>query len=129
MRRDEADRLERLILREAQGGFGAEAVAGASVLGHEDDAAVEPGELLVRLLIPAGGPDSPQVHLDAWAAAHADGMRRLRRDLSLRLPPARLLEIAVDGAGPDGPRITLPHDAALAAEPMPRGRRPRRSRG
>jgi hypothetical protein len=118
MRRDEADRLERLILRETQASFGAAAVAAASVLRHEDDPAVESGELLVRLVIPASGPDSPQADLDAWADAHADGMRLLRREVSLRLAPARLLEITVDGAGPDGPRITLLHDPVLAAEPM-----------
>jgi hypothetical protein len=119
MRRAEAERLERLILREVQAGFGAAAVAGVSVLGDDDDPAMPPGELLVRLLIPATGGDDPQVRLDAWAAAHEGGMRWLRRDLSLRLPPAPMLEIAVAGAEPDGPRIALPHDPALAAEPIP----------
>ena len=48
-------------------------------------------------------------------------MEQLRRELSLRLPPARLLEFTFDGTGAATPRITMPDDGTLAAE-QPSGR-------
>jgi hypothetical protein len=47
-------------------------------------------------------------------------MMRLRRELSLRLPPARQLEFTIDDASePDAaPRITMPDDPALTDEPL-----------
>jgi hypothetical protein len=47
-------------------------------------------------------------------------MKRLRRELSLRLPPARLLEFTVEDPDDPGavPRITMPDDPALTDEPL-----------
>ena len=81
----------------------------------------DPEELLVRVFIavPDGSRD-PQRSLQAWAQAHEARMKRLRRELSLRLPEARLLEFTVDDAGdPDvAPRITMPDDPALTSTPL-----------
>jgi hypothetical protein len=113
--------LERLIDRELKARFPAGAVRRVAVLQHSDDPAIEPGELLVRLFIETdGGPDDDQRSLDAWAQAHQAAMKRIRRELSLRLPPARLLEFTVGGAAGPGaaPRITMPDDPALTSAPL-----------
>jgi len=95
--------------------FGAGAVERAVVLEHSDDPAIEPGQLMVRVFVPA--PEEPANYeqaLAAWQEAHQAGMDTMRRELSLRLPSARLLEFTFDGAGPDGPRITMADDGSLA---------------
>jgi Peptidase family S41/N-terminal domain of Peptidase_S41 in eukaryotic IRBP len=115
-------RLERQIDREVKARFMPGAVRRVALLQHGDDPAIEPGELLVRVFIEtAGGPEDQQRSLDEWAQAHQAGMRRMRRELSLRLPPARLLEFTVDDDTDPGaaPRITMPDDPALTGEQLP----------
>jgi Peptidase family S41/N-terminal domain of Peptidase_S41 in eukaryotic IRBP len=115
------ERLERLIDREVKARFPAGGVRRVVVLQHDDDPAIEPGELLVRLFIETGGgQDDYQRSLEAWAEAHQAAMKRIRRELSLRLPPARLLEFTVDGASDPGaaPRITMEDDPALTSAPL-----------
>ena len=116
-----ADRLERLIDREVKARFPAGGIWRVAVLRHGEDPAVEPGELTVRLFVETGGgPEDGQRSLDAWAQAHQADMKRIRRELSLRLPPARLLGFTVDGASDPGaaPRITMPDDPALTSAPL-----------
>ncbi len=116
------DRIEREIDREVKARFPAGAVRRVTLLQAGDDPAIGPGELLVRVFIEtAAGPADYRRSLDAWALAHEARMRRLRRELSLRLPEARLLEFTVGDAGDPGapPRITVPDDPALTAEPVP----------
>ena len=69
-----------------------------------------PGQLTVRVFIPA------TEDLAAWAAVHRERMEELRRELSLRLPSARLLEFA--SGAPDAPVISMPDDGSLAAEQL-----------
>src|SRR5260370_11983494 len=45
-------------------------------------------------------------------------METMRRELSVRLPSARLLEFTFDDPGETTPRITMPDDGSLAAEQM-----------
>ena len=121
MERAAMDRIEHEIDRELKARFPAGAVRRVALLQHGDDPAIEPGELLVRVFIEAAGPpEHYQRSLDAWEHAHEARMRRLRRELSLRLPVARLLEFTVDDAGDPAaaPRITMPADPALADEPV-----------
>jgi Peptidase family S41/N-terminal domain of Peptidase_S41 in eukaryotic IRBP len=120
----EAARLEQLINREITGRFPLGSVRRATLVRDADDPALAPDELLVRVLVDTSGQSSadPQQLLDDWARANETGMRRLRRELSLRLPPARLLEFTVEEVPSDGtavPRITMPDDPALTAEPLP----------
>ena len=127
MDRTEIGRLEQLIDREARARFLPGAVLRVAVLQHGDDPVIEPGELMVRVFVETGGRSADggsggaEQSLRAWADAHEPGMRKFRRELSLRLPPARLLEFTVEQPGSSGPapRITLPHDQALADEPVP----------
>ena len=95
----EAQHLKRTVEREVRSGFGADAVTRVALLQHGEDPAVGPDELLVRVFIWADPDAGPQPALEAWAQAHGAGMRLLRRELSLRLPAARLLEFTVENAG------------------------------
>jgi hypothetical protein len=71
----------------------------------------DPARLTVRVFVPAAD------DLAAWAAVHRERMEELRRELSLRLPSARLLEFTSDAPG--APVISLPDDGSLAAEQLP----------
>jgi hypothetical protein len=120
----EAVRLEQQINREITARFPAGSVRRATLVLDADDPALEPDEFLVRVFVDTPGQSGadPQQLLDGWARTHEVGMRRLRRELSLRLPPARLLEFTVETPADDAapvPRITVPDDPALTAEPLP----------
>jgi hypothetical protein len=70
-----------------------------------------PGRLTVRVFIPA------TEDLAGWAATHRERVEELRRELSLRLPSARLLEFTSDAA--DAAVVSVPDDGSLAAEQWP----------
>jgi hypothetical protein len=113
------DRIERRINEEVQARFPAGAVQRVALLQHGDDPVIEPGELLVRVFIePAGGPEGYEQSLATWEQAHEARMKRFRRELSLRLPEASLLEFTFgDTSGSEAtPRILLRDDPALTAE-------------
>jgi hypothetical protein len=115
----ELERIERAINHEVNEHFVDGAVQRAALLRPGDDPAIEPGQLMVRVFLPA--PDDRGDYgqaLAAWQDAHRDGMDRLRRELSLRLPAARRLEFTFDDTGSATPRILLPDDGSLAAEQL-----------
>jgi len=117
--RAEHDQIERAINHELNGRFAEGAVQRAVLLQHGDDPAIEPGQLMVRVFIPApGGPEDYEQVLAAWQDANRAGMEEIRRELSLRLPSARLLEFTFDDPDPATPRISMPDDGSLAAEQM-----------
>ena len=119
MERTELDQLERVVDHEIRTRFPRDAVQRVVVLQHGDDPVIEPGELLVRVFIPA--PDRPEGYpesLGAWEEAHQARMKQLRRELSLRLPPARLLEFTFDDTSAATPRIMMRDDGSLAAEQL-----------
>ena len=116
---DQADltRLERMIDSEVKSRFLAGTGRRVALLQPGDD----PDELLVRVFVAVtDGSQDPQRSLQEWARAHETGMKRMRRELSLRLPEASLLEFTVDQEGdPEGaPRITMPDDPALHTATM-----------
>jgi len=112
MERAEQAMVERVINHEMQERFSAGAVQRAVLLQHGDDPAIEPGQLLVRVFVEA----SDEPGLTAWQSAHQGGIDAIRRELSLRLPAARLLEFTFDQPG--APRISVPDDGSLAAEQL-----------
>ena len=119
MERAEKQQIEQVINREARERFFTGAVQRAAVLEPGDDPAIPAGQLMVRVFIPA--PDEPADYeqaLAAWADAHRTGMDNMRRELSLRLPSARLLEFTFDDPGEATPRISMPDDGSLGAEQM-----------
>jgi len=110
--------LERDIDSEVKARFPAGTVRRVTLLHEGDDPAIEPEELVVRVFVEAADqPEDQQRALDEWAQAHQGAMKQIRRELSLRLPQARLLEFAIDA--PDGARIMMPDDPALTAEKLP----------
>jgi Peptidase family S41/N-terminal domain of Peptidase_S41 in eukaryotic IRBP len=113
----ELKRMERMIDNEVKLRFTAGAVQRVALRQVGDDL----DELLVLVFVAvADATQDPERSLQDWARAHEAGMKRLRRELSLRLPEARLLEFTVDDAGdPDGAvRITMPDDPALTSAPL-----------
>ncbi|HEY6277076.1 MAG TPA: S41 family peptidase [Streptosporangiaceae bacterium] len=95
--------------------FPAGAVVRAELLRNGDDPAIGPGQLMVRVVVPGhGGADV----LAAWAGSHRPRMDELRRELSLRLPSARLLEFTLEDADPGTAPISMPDDGSLAAEQL-----------
>jgi hypothetical protein len=104
-----------VIDRAVRNHFPPGAVLRADLLRHGDDPAVGPGQLMIRVLVP--GPGGADV-LAAWAEAHREQMDELRRDVSLRLPSARLLEFALEDADPGTEPLSLPDDGSLAAEQL-----------
>jgi Peptidase family S41/N-terminal domain of Peptidase_S41 in eukaryotic IRBP len=115
----ELEQLQRAINHEMRERFGAGAVQRAVLLRPGDDPAIEPGQLMVRVFLPSPreGEDYEQA-LAAWRDAHQAGMDALRRELSLRLPAARLLEFTFDDADAATPRILMTDDGSLAAEQL-----------
>jgi len=113
----ELTRMDRMIDSEMKLRFPAGAVQRATVLQPGDD----PDELLIRVFVAVpDGPQDPRRSLEAWAQAHEAAMKRVRRELSLRIPEARLLEFTVEDAGAmdAAPRITMPDDPALTSTPL-----------
>jgi hypothetical protein len=117
--RADLDRIERVITRELTERLGADALQRAVVLQYGDDPAIGPGQLLVRVFIPAPGALAEyERSLAEWEQAHRSGIEEMRRELSLRLPSARLLEFTFDVPGGEVPRISVPDDGTLADEQM-----------
>jgi hypothetical protein len=116
---DEAERvqLQRAVDREMKERFAGGAVERVELFQHGDDPAIEPGELLVRVLVRAPDGDLEEA-LAAWQVTHQAGIDEIRRELSLRLPAARMLEFTFDAPGPGLPRISVPDDGSLAAEQL-----------
>jgi len=117
--RADKDQIERVINHAVKERFSEGAVERAVLLEHGDDPAIEPGQLMVRVFVPV--PEEPADYeqaLAAWQEAHRAGMDSMRRELSLQLPSARLLEFTFDDPGETMPRITMPDDGSLAAEQM-----------
>jgi hypothetical protein len=117
--RAEKEQIERVINHYLSEWFAPGPVQRAVLLEHGDDPAIEPGQLMVRVFVPAlDEPADYERTLAAWQDTNQAGMDEMRRQLSLRLPSARLLEFTFENAGPDAPRITMPDDGSLAAEQM-----------
>jgi len=118
--RTELDQLGRAVDEEIKARFPRDTVQRVAVLQHGDDPVIEPGELLVRVFIPA--PDQPEGYAESlagWAETHRARMEQIRRELSLRLPAARLLEFTFDDTSAAAtPRITMRDDGTLAAEQL-----------
>jgi hypothetical protein len=117
--RADLDRIERAITHELTERFGVGTVQRAVVLQYGDEPEIGPGQLLVRVFIPApGAPAEYEQALAEWEQAHRAGMDNMRRELSLRLPSARVLEFTFDVPGAEVPRIRMPDDGSLADEQM-----------
>src|SRR4249919_614961 len=105
------ERLAGVVDREVRARFPAGTVRRVALLQPGDDPQIGPDELLGGVFIEASGrPVDYQRLLDAWARTHETRMKRMRRELFLRLPPARLLEFTIEDPDGAAPRITMPDD-------------------
>ena len=124
-------RLERLIEREVKALFPAGTARRVALVGHDDDdAAMKPDEVTVRVFIDANVGEDDQTGLNSWAHTYQAQIRRLRPQLSLRIarPPVwwaralrpTLLEFTMEEAQKPAARarLTLPHDPALAEKQL-----------
>ena len=108
MDRATLDLGEKQVCEEAKKRFPG-AVRRVALLQYGDDPVIEPGELLVRVFIEAGGPDKDELResLDAFENTHRAAIKQFRRDLSEQLPEARRLEFLTSDETGHGPRIVL----------------------
>ncbi len=108
MDRAAIERLERLIDEEVKKRFPGGAVLRAAVLQYGEDPVIEPGELLVRVIIEAAeGREGQEQALQAFEAAHGPAIKQFRHDLSAQLPEAGRLEFRTSGDTGQGPRMVL----------------------
>ncbi|HEY5359548.1 MAG TPA: hypothetical protein VIJ82_18025 [Streptosporangiaceae bacterium] len=100
------DLLERQIDEEVSKRFPG-AVQRVAVLQYGDDPVIEPGGLLVRVILAAGeGREAQHQALKAFENAHGPAIKQFRKDLSAQLPEAGQLEFRTSGDD-DGPRMVL----------------------
>lgn len=106
MEKAAVDRLQELIDDQVKKRFPAGTVRHVKVLQYGDEPVVEPGELAVRVYINAPEEEDERENaLESFEAANRETIKKLRGDLSARLPEARRLEFRT-GDG-DGSRIML----------------------
>jgi hypothetical protein len=103
---------QRRIEDAARERFPGDAVPHVVVLQYGDDPAVEPGEVVVRVLVPAAaGPqrepaDPGRDPLGAFRRTHYEAIERFREDVGREIPEARLLEFIPDDPGSE-PRARM----------------------
>ena len=108
MDRAAMDHLEQRIDEEAKKRFPGGAMQRVAVLQYGDNPVIEPGELLVRVVLEAAEGREGQEHaLRAFEDAHGPAIKQFRHDLSARLPEAGRLEFRASGDTGDGPRMVL----------------------
>lgn len=101
------DRMQHEIEDEANERFPG-AVQGVVVLQHGDEPAVEPGELMIRVLIRPERPDGGEQRLREFHQAHRPEIEQFRRDLSQRVPQAGRLQFIRDDGSGDRKVIMMP---------------------
>jgi hypothetical protein len=101
------DRIQHEIEDQANERFPG-AVQSVVVLQHGDEPVVEPGELMIRVLIRPEGPDGGEQRLRDFEQAHRPEMEQFRRDLSQRVPQARRLQFIRDDGSGDRKVIVMP---------------------
>jgi hypothetical protein len=107
MDRAAMDHLEQRIDEEAKKRFPGGAMQRVAVLQYGDNPVIEPGELLVRVVLEAAEGREGQEHaLRAFEDAHGPAIKQFRHDLSAQLPEAGRLEFRTSG-DIDGPRMVL----------------------
>lgn len=106
MDRDVLDVIEREIDDEVRARFPGGAVRQVVLLQYGDDPQIEPGDLWVRVLLEADGPEDYERSLKAFWKTHQAAMEQLPSYLAEKLREIRLVEVTFntpvtrDGHGP-----------------------------
>ena len=83
-------------------------VVRTEVLQYGDDPVIEPGELLVRVILESEeGQEGQERAVHAFEAAHGPAVREFHRDLMAALPETGRLEFCPAGDTGHGPRMVL----------------------
>ena len=107
LERDDLAKVAQLISDEVAKRFPGAPVQDVAVLQYGDEPIVEPGEVLVRVLLAsADEEDEREKTLHKFERGHRKAIHQFREDLTKRLPEARRLEFRTAGAG-RGPTIVL----------------------
>jgi hypothetical protein len=102
------ERLEQQIGEEVNKRFPGGAVQRVAVLQYGDEPMIEPGELLVRLILEAAeGRKGQEQALQVFEEAHDGAIQQFRKDLSAALPRVWRLEVRTSSDTGDGPRMVL----------------------
>ena len=105
------DSIEREIDDEVRARFPADVIKQAVLLHYGDDPEIEPGELWVRILLPAGRPEEYEQILMAFDRDHRAAMQEIPRYLAEKLREIRLVEFTFPDnpvtSGGHGPRRSL----------------------
>jgi hypothetical protein len=101
------ERLEQQIDEEVKKRFPG-TVQRVAVLQYGDDPVIEPGELMVRVILEAAeGREGQEQALKAFEHANGPAIKQFRHDLSAQLPEAGRLEFRTSGDTGEGPRMVL----------------------
>ena len=105
------DSIEREIDDEVRARFPGDVIKQAVLLHYGDDPEIEPGELWVRILLPAGRPEEYEQILMAFERDHRAAMQEIPRYLAEKLREIRLVEFTFPDnpvtSGGHGPRRSL----------------------
>jgi hypothetical protein len=104
MERAAVEEAERQLNELVRARFPGDVVKRVTLLQYGDDPVIEPGELMVRVLLQvADGPEGEERPLEEFRQAHGAAMKHFRRELEERLPEVRRVEITTEDAE-DKPR-------------------------
>lgn len=117
MDRETMDRIQRELEAEVGRRFPDGVIRAATVLRYGDDPVIEPGELLVRVLLHGdGGPEDYARLLDSFMYDHKAALAEFRRYVARQIPEACQLQFTFDeSAGPPATR-TVTHLRRAVAE-------------
>jgi hypothetical protein len=105
------DSIEREIDDEVRARFPADVIKQAVLLHHGDDPEIEPGELWVRILLPADRPEDYEQIIRAFMRDHQAAMEEIPHYLAEKLREIRLVEFTFPDnpvtSGGHGPRCSM----------------------
>ena len=105
------DSIEREIDDEVRARFPSDVIRQAVLLHYGDDPEIEPGELWVRVLLPADRPEDYEQIIRAFMRDHQAAMEEIPRYLAEKLREIRLVEFTFPNnpvtSGGHGPRCSM----------------------
>jgi hypothetical protein len=115
MEQSALEQVQQLIGEDIKGRFPAGTIERVALLQYGDDPAVEPGQLVLRVVVAASANKEQRKHFAReFEASFREQLEQLRDDMRDKLPEASRVEIRMGGDDPDGPRWVM-------AWPGPRG--------